>query len=145
MMKLIITETGAAVEVVCVVYGRRRQGVEERTRKQLRQIIQQVLYDHPRATVDCDMAEALRRGYWSADLGCEEFTVRVLEPEQTEAIDTSVIEVAVEGGLIDEVKTPAGVEVIVRDYDTDGMDEDRMEHDREGRRCLVSHWRGGAS
>ena len=142
-VRVIVTETGAGVEVARVIHGPRKKSVEQRTREQLRGIIERVLDENPRTSC-VDMAEALHRGYWWTDLGSEEFTVIVLEPEQVEQLEPLKVEITVEDGLISDVKAPHGVQVIVRDYDTDGADESKLQRDNDGRRCVVATWEGGA-
>ena len=85
-VRAIVTETGAGVEIARVIHGPNKHSVEERTREQLRQIIEQVVRDNPRASCD-DMDDALRRGYWSTDLGSEEFSVFVLEPVEVDQVE----------------------------------------------------------
>jgi hypothetical protein len=50
------------------------------------------------------------------------------------------IVVTLEGGLIQNVSTPPGVTVIVRDYDTDGIDTNQLSTDPAGRQCIESLW-----
>ena len=85
-IRAIVTETGAGVEIARLIHGTSKQSVEIRTRYQLRHIIEQVVRDNPRATCD-DMDDALRRGYWSTDLGSEEFSVFVLEPVEVDQVE----------------------------------------------------------
>ncbi|MCC6681650.1 MAG: hypothetical protein IT445_12175 [Phycisphaeraceae bacterium] len=143
-IRVIVTETGGAVEVERVISGPgpRKAAVVQHTREQLRQIIRQVLKDHPDAT--CDIDEAVRRGYWWVDLGNEQFTVMVLEPQHIEQVSPAVVEVFVEGGVISNVKVPVGIKVLVRDYDIDGAERDRLQKDKDGRECAVSTWEGGS-
>jgi hypothetical protein len=46
----------------------------------------------------------------------------------------TIITIIVEGGLIQDIKIPDKAEVVinVKDYDTDGIDGDRLEHDDNG-------------
>lgn len=86
--RVIVTESGAAVAVQCVLFDSDKARVEARAREQMRQIIEQVLQDNPDAP--CDIDEALGHGYWWADLGSEEFSVLVLEPEKATQLPPSV-------------------------------------------------------
>jgi hypothetical protein len=52
--------------------------------------------------------------------------------------DQKVVTGSVEGGVVDFDSVPAGVEVHINDYDTDGIDEDRLTEDEEGRLCVQS-------
>jgi len=49
-----------------------------------------------------------------------------------------VVTGSVEGGVLDFDSVPAGVEVQINDYDTDGVDEDRLSEDEDGRLCVQS-------
>lgn len=51
-----------------------------------------------------------------------------------------VVEVSLEGGLITDIKLPKGVKVIVRDYDIEGSDDERIAKDKAGRDCFESVW-----
>ena len=52
-----------------------------------------------------------------------------------------VVEIWVEGGLIQDMKLPKGVSAIVRDYDIEGSeDDDRITKDKNGRDCFESVW-----
>jgi len=51
------------------------------------------------------------------------------------------IYIDVEGGLIQEIKDiPSDIEIIVRDYDVEGSDGDRITKDDQGRECFESTW-----
>jgi len=140
-VRVIVTETGANVEVERVIHGRNLHAVEQRAREEIRQIIEQVCRDNPHALCE-DMTEAVHRGYWWADLGSEEFTVMVMEPLQIEQVDPLVVEIDVNGGLISDVNASVGAQVVVRDYDTDGADRSRLHRDGKGRACRVSTLEG---
>ena len=50
--------------------------------------------------------------------------------------------ITVEGGIVQHVEVPSHeVEVVIRDYDVEGVDSDRLEKDDEGEECVVSVWR----
>ena len=50
-----------------------------------------------------------------------------------------IIRITMEGGVIQDVQCPAGVQVIVRDYDVDGVEEG-LQQDENGDRYLESVW-----
>jgi hypothetical protein len=53
------------------------------------------------------------------------------------------IEIRIEGGLVQDVwksQDAKDVEVIVRDYDIEGGDEDRLSKDESGEECFESVW-----
>lgn len=53
---------------------------------------------------------------------------------------TSVVHVTVSGGLVQAVDVPEGVTVIVRDYDTEGLDDDVLQDDGSGQLCVQTIW-----
>ncbi len=58
------------------------------------------------------------------------------------------ITVVVEGGVIQDIlDIPAGAQVVVRDYDVEGIDADEaeLETDDDGNEHVRSVWKGGAS
>jgi len=140
-VRVIVTETGASIEIERVIHGQSEQSVEQRTREQLRQIIECVTHDNPKASCD-NLAEALRHGYWWTDLGSEEFTVKVLAPQRIEQVNPLIVKVDVESGLVCNVHMPPGIQLVVRDYDTDGTDEAQLHHDGDGQPYVKSTWEG---
>jgi len=55
--------------------------------------------------------------------------------------DKKTITVIVAGGLIQEIlDIPSDIEVVVKDYDTEGSDENWLAEDDNGKKCLVSVW-----
>jgi len=48
--------------------------------------------------------------------------------------------VCVESGIVSQVTTPPDVLVEVRDYDVDGIEEDRLHQDETGRRHTRASW-----
>lgn len=52
------------------------------------------------------------------------------------AADLLLVVVNLKGGLVDKVKMPPGVRVIVRDYDVEGADEDDIVEDEDGNECI---------
>ena len=51
------------------------------------------------------------------------------------------INITVEGGVIQHVECPEGVQVVVRDYDTDGVPNDQLRQDDNGDRYIESTWK----
>ena len=51
-----------------------------------------------------------------------------------------IIRVTVEGGVVQHVEVPEGVQVVVRDYDVDGTEEDQREQDENGDHFIESNW-----
>ena len=45
---------------------------------------------------------------------------------------TKIVHITVEGGVVQHVECPEGVKVIVRDYDTDGVDGGSLQQDENG-------------
>ena len=57
--------------------------------------------------------------------------------------DTQIV-IVVEGGVIQQVcfgeKVANDVSVLIRDFDTDSVDESELGTDDEGNSCIVSEW-----
>jgi hypothetical protein len=51
-----------------------------------------------------------------------------------------IVQVTVEGGVVQEVDCPFGVRVIVHDYDTEGIPEDELIQDECGDDCIETIW-----
>jgi hypothetical protein len=51
-----------------------------------------------------------------------------------------IVRVTVEGGVVQHVEVPEGVQVVVRDYDVDGTDADEPEQDDHGDHFIESSW-----
>lgn len=50
------------------------------------------------------------------------------------------VRITVEGGVIQYVDCPRGVKVIVRDYDTDGVEEENLQKDENGDDYIEGIW-----
>ncbi len=50
------------------------------------------------------------------------------------------VNITLEGGVIQHVQCPEGVQVVVRDYDTDGVPDDRLRQDDNGDQYIESTW-----
>ena len=143
--RTVVTESGESVSVAFLILGDREQTVIERAAERLKQIIDEVVKEHPSVKpAEHEYAVAMEHGYWWADLGSDVFTVKIAEPESVERVDSDEVEITVEGGLID-VNAPESIDVVVTDYDADGVDEKELATDSEGRPCLITTWKGGAS
>lgn len=51
-----------------------------------------------------------------------------------------VVVVTVEGGVVQHVECPKGVQVIVRDYDAEGCDSDLVSVDEDGNGYVQAIW-----
>jgi hypothetical protein len=61
--------------------------------------------------------------------------------EEAPSEATQEILIVMEGALIQEIDgIPPGIVVRVKDYDVDGVDEDRLQQDKDGRRYIESVW-----
>jgi len=47
-------------------------------------------------------------------------------------MDEANVVVSVKGGAVIDVKAPSCLDVVIRDYDVDGIDEDLLEVDEDG-------------
>jgi hypothetical protein len=50
------------------------------------------------------------------------------------------VRITVEGGVIQHVDCPKGVRVVVKDYDTDGVEEENLRQDENGDNFLEGTW-----
>ena len=82
-VRTIITEAGSCVTVTHVILGESPSQVVSEARAQMRAIITSVLKEQgePELCAD-DLASALEHAYWWAELGSEDFTVMIAQPEQ---------------------------------------------------------------
>ena len=51
-----------------------------------------------------------------------------------------IVRVTVEGGVVQHVEVPEGMQVVVRDYDVDGTDVSELEQDENGDHFIESIW-----
>jgi hypothetical protein len=51
-----------------------------------------------------------------------------------------VINIALEGGVIQSIELPPGVTAVVRDYDVEGADASDISLDEAGQECLTQVW-----
>ncbi|MEM1354991.1 MAG: hypothetical protein AAGH88_08920 [Planctomycetota bacterium] len=141
--RVIVTESGECVDVTRIFHGASEAVVRRRARRELRRIIEDVARDHPRAEpLPDEMASALEHGCWWAELGSETFSVLLLTPEAVEFADPPV-EIDIQGGRVTEVSAPQGLPILIRDYDTDGVEPGRLTHDADGKPCVETRWNGG--
>ena len=52
-----------------------------------------------------------------------------------------IINITLQGGVIQDVQCPEGVQVVVRDYDTDGVPNDQLRQDDNGDQYVESTWK----
>ena len=53
---------------------------------------------------------------------------------------TKPIVITVEGGCIQNIDNPYNVEIIIKDYDTDGCDGPNIKHDQDGTEYFEGIW-----
>jgi hypothetical protein len=51
-----------------------------------------------------------------------------------------IVKITMEGGVIHDMEIPEGVTVIVRDYDSEGCEPDRINQDENGDDYVESTW-----
>ena len=57
-----------------------------------------------------------------------------------EVQETRIVAITVEGGVIQDVVCPKGVKVIVRDYDSEGVEAESLKQDDNGDDYIESIW-----
>ena len=140
--RVIITEAGDTVAVPYLVLADTSEEAVEMAKCKMRSIIESVA-NESKPDPECDeqaILDALQHGYWWADLGSEEFTVMIQEPEHIERLDKQAVTVYLQGGVVSDVTASGNVEVVVYDYDIDGVDENRLTRDSAGRQCVRTVW-----
>jgi hypothetical protein len=55
-----------------------------------------------------------------------------------------IVVVTVEGGVVQHVEVPEGVRVVVRDYDAEGVEAERLSVDEDGNECVEAVWESTA-
>ena len=50
------------------------------------------------------------------------------------------VQITMEGGVIQDIEVPEGVRVIVRDYDSDGVEEESLCKDDNGDNYIETIW-----
>ena len=139
--RIVVVQSGATVSVTHVVIGMDQRTVAGRATELLKALIARVTRDDPEvAPSPGQLKAALRHGHWWTTFDSEEFTAMIVEPEAIEWSGTAIVQIAVDGGAVTDVQAPAAVTVVVRDYDTDGVEQDGLDRDGEGRRCVTSIW-----
>jgi hypothetical protein len=53
-------------------------------------------------------------------------------------MNMKIVEITMEGGVIQDIAVPKGVRVIVRDYDCEGYED--VEQDENGDDCVIHTW-----
>ena len=142
--RVVITEAGATVDVPYLVLADTSEHATELAQRKMRSIIESVVKESQRRfdLGEQTIRKALQHGYWWADLGSEEFTVMIQEPEQIERPGSQIVTICVEGGTVSDVNAPGDIRVVICDYDIDGVDENRLSCDAKGRRCVRTVWHG---
>ena len=56
-------------------------------------------------------------------------------------MNNKVVHITVEGGVIQDVQVPTGVKVVVRDYDADGCEPERLQRDEQGDAYSETIWK----
>jgi hypothetical protein len=51
-----------------------------------------------------------------------------------------VVIVTVEGGVVQHVECPQGIQVVIRDYDAEGCDADLLSVDEDGNEYVEAVW-----
>lgn len=67
-------------------------------------------------------------------------TVCKAEVNPDELANPSRVNVFLEGGIVQNIEVPEGVEVHVYDYDVEGLEQDRIEKDGLGDDCAITIW-----
>ncbi len=62
------------------------------------------------------------------------------ERHERDATKPQVVVVTVEGGVVQHVECAEGVRVVVRDYDTEGVEDDLLSRDEDGNECVEAVW-----
>ena len=86
-----------------------------------------------------ELGRAALRDDWPDLLVTYDHAIAALESDDRAAPARHVV-VHVEGGAVSDVTTPADVVVEVRDYDVDGIEEEHLHTDNDGRPHTVEWW-----
>lgn len=60
--------------------------------------------------------------------------------ELGQSIEPKQVHIYMEGGIIQDIEYPAGVKILVYDYDVEGADADRIEKDGRGDDCIITRY-----
>jgi hypothetical protein len=55
-------------------------------------------------------------------------------------MDNTIVHITVEGGVIQDVQVPAGMKVVVWDYDIDGIEPERLQRNGRGDKYVETIW-----
>ena len=55
-------------------------------------------------------------------------------------LETKTVHVFMEGGVIQDIQMPEGVQVKVYDYDIEDVDPDQIKKDGNGDECTIAVW-----
>jgi hypothetical protein len=61
-------------------------------------------------------------------------------PDRKENQEMKIVRITVEGGVVQHVEVPDGVQVVVKDYDVDGTEADQLQQDENGDNFIESIW-----
>ena len=50
------------------------------------------------------------------------------------------VDVYVEGGIVQDVKSDHDIDLRIFDYDIDGVDEEAIDIDNDGNQCVINEW-----
>jgi hypothetical protein len=53
---------------------------------------------------------------------------------------TKIVRITMEGGVIQDIEVPKGMRVVVRDYDTEGVETERLQRDEDGNEFIEAIW-----
>lgn len=73
------------------------------------------------------------------DEGLREMARAAIE-QQPQEDEPATVRVTLEGGVIQHIEHPEDMRVVVRDYDTDGIEPERLSQDEEGTNCIETVW-----
>ena len=51
-----------------------------------------------------------------------------------------IVRITMEGGVIQQIACPQGLKVVVKDYDTDGVEEEGLKQDENGDDYIETTW-----
>ncbi len=56
-------------------------------------------------------------------------------------MNSKVVHITVEGGVIQDIQVPRSVKVIVRDYDVDDVEPEQLQRDEQGDEYIETIWK----
>ena len=61
-------------------------------------------------------------------------------PAREDTRMTKIVRITMEGGVIQDIEVPKGMRVVVRDYDTEGVETERLQRDEDGNEFIEAIW-----